>query len=318
MSRGFGIDEYLQSKKFFEGFIVFNFCNNKKLECSLSDFSTKICYNTHMSEGVKDFYTEAVRKEWLRLAKSPYNQLEFDTTLYFLKKYLPKKGLILDAGGGPGRYTIELAKMGYKVVLLDYTPRLLEFAKRQIKKAKVEDQVRQLIEGSISDLFMFENNQFDGVICLGGTLSHILDGTEREKSVAELVRVTKKGSPIFISVIGRLAILVNELINFPEEIVPLLERMRDKGEYLGGYGFAPCYFFTPEELKRLTEKQGMKTLEMVGLEGLASHHPRKFNRLARTNPKAYKIWLGTHDKTCTHPAVVAISEHFMVVSKKLR
>jgi hypothetical protein len=40
--------------------------------------------------------------------------------MHFLEKYLPKKGLVLDAGGGPGRYTIELAKKGYDVVLLRF------------------------------------------------------------------------------------------------------------------------------------------------------------------------------------------------------
>ncbi|MFZ5366453.1 MAG: class I SAM-dependent methyltransferase [Patescibacteria group bacterium] len=269
-----------------------------------------------MSKLVKDFYTQSVRKEWLRLIRSPYRRLEFETTLNFLKKHLPDRELVLDAGGGPGRYTIELAKMGYEMVLLDYTPRLLEFAKRQTRKAKVENRVKQIIEGSISDLSMFKDNQFDGVICLGGTLSHILDKTEREKAIAELVRVAKQDAPVFVSVIGRFAILINELVNFPEEIVPLLERMRDKGEYRGGYGFAPCYFFMPEELKKLMENQGTKTLEMVGLEGLASHHPRKLNRLAKTNLEAYKIWLETHAETCTHPAVVAMSEHFMIISRK--
>jgi 2-polyprenyl-3-methyl-5-hydroxy-6-metoxy-1,4-benzoquinol methylase len=42
--------------------------------------------------------------------------------MHFLEKHLPKKGLILDAGGGPGRYTIELARSGYDVVLLDLVP----------------------------------------------------------------------------------------------------------------------------------------------------------------------------------------------------
>lgn len=54
--------------------------------------------------------------------------------MYFLKKYLPKRGLILDAGGGPGRYTIDLAKLGYDVILLDLTPRLLRIAKRKIRR----------------------------------------------------------------------------------------------------------------------------------------------------------------------------------------
>jgi len=42
--------------------------------------------------------------------------------------------LILDAGGGPGRYTIDLAKLGYDVILLDLTPRLLRIAKRKIRR----------------------------------------------------------------------------------------------------------------------------------------------------------------------------------------
>jgi 2-polyprenyl-3-methyl-5-hydroxy-6-metoxy-1,4-benzoquinol methylase len=86
---------------------------------------------------VKKYYSEFGVKEWRRLIKGPYYRLEFETTLHFLKKYLPQNGLVLDAGGGPGRYTIELAKLGYDVALLDLTTELLEIARRQIKKAKV-------------------------------------------------------------------------------------------------------------------------------------------------------------------------------------
>ena len=44
---------------------------------------------------VKDYYTGCVRKEWRRLVKDAYHRLEFETTLHFLEKYLPQKGLIL-------------------------------------------------------------------------------------------------------------------------------------------------------------------------------------------------------------------------------
>ena len=68
---------------------------------------------------VKEYYDKHAEREWNRLVQDPYHRLEFIVTMYFLDKYLPKKGLILDAGGGPGRYTIELAKKGYDVVLFD-------------------------------------------------------------------------------------------------------------------------------------------------------------------------------------------------------
>jgi len=79
-----------------------------------------------MSSGlIKENYVGNSVSEWKRLVRDPFHRLEFDTTMLFLKKYLPKKGLVLDAGGGPGRYTIELAKLGYDVVLFDFVPGLL-------------------------------------------------------------------------------------------------------------------------------------------------------------------------------------------------
>jgi 2-polyprenyl-3-methyl-5-hydroxy-6-metoxy-1,4-benzoquinol methylase len=92
-----------------------------------------------MSEVVKKFYDENSEEEWRRLFQDAYHRLEFLVTMHFLDKYLPRSGLILDAGGGPGRYSIELAKKGYDVVLVDISPKCLEIAKREIKSANVEE-----------------------------------------------------------------------------------------------------------------------------------------------------------------------------------
>jgi len=267
---------------------------------------------------VKQYYHEQGEKEWKRLARDAYHRLEFDTTIHFVKKYLPnRKGLLLDAGGGPGRYTIELARLGYEPVLLDLSSDMLETAKKHIRKSGFARRVRQIVQGSIDDLSAFKDETFDGVICLGGPLSHIVDRRRREKAIDELTRVTKKGSHLFISVIGRYAVLVNELVRLPKEIeLDLFPRIRDTGDYFGGYGFAPCHFYLPEELKKSIENRGVEVLEMVGLEGLASGHSKETNRLAKTLPNAWKIWWETHLKTCTHPISVGISEHFMVVCKK--
>jgi 2-polyprenyl-3-methyl-5-hydroxy-6-metoxy-1,4-benzoquinol methylase len=72
-----------------------------------------------MSDAVREWYDTKADYEWERLFQDAYHKLEFIVHMHFLEKYLPKEGLILDAGGGPGRYTIELAKKGYNVILLD-------------------------------------------------------------------------------------------------------------------------------------------------------------------------------------------------------
>jgi SAM-dependent methyltransferase len=251
--------------------------------------------------------------------KDPYHQLELNTTLHFLEKYLPSKGLVLDAGGGPGRYTIELAKRGYDVVLLDLTPELLAKAKRQISRAKVRDKVQQIVEGSIEDLSMFEANSFDGVLSLGGPLGHLLDASQREVAVEELVRVAKPRAPIFVSVISRIALFRTALVTFPEELgqIPdVYTKILETGRYEGGHGFTAAHFFLPEELKTLFQQRQIEVLEMVGLEGLASGHRRKLNRVARHLPEPWKLWQKIHLATCNHPSVVATSEHFMIIGRK--
>ena len=87
---------------------------------------------------VKSFYATEVRYEWRRLVQDAYHSLELLTTLRYLEKYLPKEGHILDAGGGPGRYTMELAQRGYQVTLLDLTPENVAFAGRMIQRRGLE------------------------------------------------------------------------------------------------------------------------------------------------------------------------------------
>jgi ubiquinone/menaquinone biosynthesis C-methylase UbiE len=266
---------------------------------------------------VKEWFTKTALYEWRRLQIDPYHQIEFIVTLHFLKKYLPKEGLVLDAGGGPGRYTIELAKQGYDVVLLDIVPEMLKIAKRQIKKAKVEDRVRQFVEGSVEDLSMFDDETFDAVLCLGGALGHILDVKIREKASAELVRVARKRAPIFVSVISRIGLLKSILIEFPHEM-QYAKHHWEVGDYvpgLQGQGFTAAHWFLPEELCGLFEKQGTEILEMAGLESLSSHHEKETNRLYKDQEK-WKIWMEIMLKTCTHPSVVGSSEHFLLVCRK--
>ena len=101
---------------------------------------------------VLDFYTTHVGQEWRRLARHPYSRLEFATTMHFLEQHLPQHGCILDAGGGPGRYTIELAKRGYDVVLLDLTPANVALHGARFRRAKLGTRVKSIVEGTIVDL----------------------------------------------------------------------------------------------------------------------------------------------------------------------
>jgi S-adenosylmethionine-dependent methyltransferase len=261
-------------------------------------------------------YSKDVRKEWIRLIKDPSHTVELNTTLRYLKKYLPKKGMILDAGGGPGRYTIELAKQGYDVVLLDLTPGNLKFAEKQIRKAKVQKHVKDIICGSITDMLMFPNNMFDAVICLGGPLSHVDGEKNRTKAVSELIRVAKKGAPVFVSAMGKWGGMT-VFTRFPQEvrITKHFKRFLEHGNDLLWHGKYYCHDFEPEELRQKFSRKNFKILELVGLEGFGAAVGEFVDKLAK-DKKAWKNWLDAHYKLCTNPYAVALSLHMLIIGKK--
>ena len=265
----------------------------------------------------KKIYAEGVEREWRRLVKDPFHRLEFETTLRFLQKYIPKNGLVLDAGGGPGRYSIELAKTGHNVVLLDLVSANLDFAKKQIEKAKVNERVREIVEGSITDLSRFADNFLEAVICLGGALSHVYPEKERQKAISELVRVAKKNAPIFVSIMGKLGTITrfHQWVNEVKD-TEHFKRFYSKGDdYQWHGGKAYAHFFELNELKSLFDNK-VNFLESVGLEGLASPSQKQINRMAKKESKAWKNWQDMHYELCTNPAVVESSLHFMVIAKK--
>lgn len=245
-----------------------------------------------VKEAVKKYYAECGFGEWERLTRHPYRRLEYDTIMYFLKQYLPQKGPVLDAGGGPRRYTIELAKMGYEVTLLDLTPKLLDIAREQIAKAEVGNKVREILQGSIDDCSMFDDNTFDAIICLGGALSHLVVEDQRKKAISELVRVAKPDAPVLVSVIGKLAVCMNTIVYLWPELESAPEVYRTytmTGDYFGGTGFAPTHFYTPEELE--AELRGKtEILRMVGLEGMFSTHEKEYNEVYKMGKYNEILW----------------------------
>lgn len=275
---------------------------------------------------MRDYYDKNATREWKRLVQDGYHRLEFIVTMHFLEKYLPKKGLILDAGGGPGRYTIELARRGYDVVLFDLSRECLKEAERRIRNARVKNRVKIVVQGSITDMSQFTDENYDAVVCLGA-LSHLVEKKDRESAASELVRVTKVGKPIFISVINLYGVfrtvLQDDTIQY-ELLAPSYRRMFSQGIHRAEWhkdepdyqGFPDAYFFLPPELKGLFEKHGVETLEMATCEGISSHLKEETNKIYEDSRK-WKFWLTLILETCTDPHILGLGEHFMYVGRRI-
>ncbi|TAK65295.1 MAG: methyltransferase domain-containing protein [Dehalococcoidia bacterium] len=74
---------------------------------------------------VERYYDGAAHNEWIRPDR---DRVEFAVTLRAFDEYLPPApARVLDIGGGPGRYAIELTQRGYEVALADISEAALAF-----------------------------------------------------------------------------------------------------------------------------------------------------------------------------------------------
>ncbi len=69
------------------------------------------------------------------------------------------------------------------------------------------------------------------------------------------------------------------------------------------------------EFRRELEDAGLKVVEIVGVEGLASHHPKEYNRLYRRHKDAWRNWWEIHLKLCTDEVISDISEHILAICR---
>lgn len=268
---------------------------------------------------VSDLYNIDPHREWLRLEKDAYHSLEFTITMHYLRRLLPAYGRVLDAGGGPGRYTIEFCRMGYKVTLLDLSEGNLSLAREKLRlePEAVQGNLVEITLGDIRELSRYQSGTFDTVLCLGGVLSHISMFKDREAALAELVRVAKPGGIVAINVIGYLAVLRDCMKYWSDELTSeAFPVLLEEGNITGRTG-TPWHFYRAEEIKMKAESAGLETLVIVGCEGLGAGLEEAVNELALDEAK-WERWVDLSIKTATEFSVADTAEHILYIGRVKR
>jgi SAM-dependent methyltransferase len=209
---------------------------------------------------------------------------------------------------------------------LDLSPECLEIAKNRIREADVESRVKEISEGSITNLSRFKNGFFDAVLCLGGPLSHLLARSERERATSELVRVAKKKAPLFVSVFNRYG-FYRVLLRSGENLSDSSRKeMFATGVHRAHYqhprafrrtsGFTDAYFFFPDEMKEMFESKRVQTLTLATCQGLSSDLEEDTNMLYK-NRRNWRQWLEIHLRTCTDPCILGFGNNLLYVGRKM-
>jgi SAM-dependent methyltransferase len=206
-----------------------------------------------------------------RLTRSGAGRLEFERTQEIvLRRLPPPPATIADIGGGPGRYAIWLAGLGYRVVHRDIVPMHVD----QVRTAASANGVA--VEAAVGDARSLDlsDESVDAVLLLG-PLYHLPQRADRVRALREAVRIMRPGGPVFGAVISRWAARLDGMLRARLYAkYPAAGQVTDEVERRGVLQpFAPGSFcgvtHRPRQLRSEFAAAGLAVADLVCVEGAA-------------------------------------------------
>lgn len=258
---------------------------------------------------VKKYYNDTAELEWNRLLTEGW--LEYTIINHYLKKYIKPKSKIIDVGGGPGIYGIELVKTGHEYNLFDLSSESIEFAKNHSVKEGLKFNSYSV--GNATDLSKWNDNIFDVVINMG-PLYHCVDPELREKVINESIRILKPGGLLVLGFMSKYAVAFYQLDHNPENIFFMENTMVnaiDREIHIESEtepGFTDAAYVEPNEVSKIMVKYPVNEKIVIGAEGLISQSMQK---IKNCNDEVKNKWVQYCINTASTNGALNSSEHII-------
>ncbi|MGM9664352.1 MAG: class I SAM-dependent methyltransferase [Eubacteriales bacterium] len=244
-----------------------------------------------------------------RLA-SRHGQVEYLTTMKYINIVLCDipKPTILEIGAGTGRYSVTLAKQGYRVTAVELIAHNLELLKSKLNGS----EPLTAIQGNAMDLSVLSDDKYDLTLMLG-PMYHLYTREDKLKALSEAIRVTKPGGYI----------LVAYCMNEPTVLQYIFEKNHLR-EVIDNDMITPDWhcISKPEnvfELVRTEDISSMnacfpvKEIKLIATDG-ATNYMRKV--IDAMDDETFAKWMDYHFAVCERQDLIGASHHTLSIIRK--
>jgi S-adenosylmethionine-dependent methyltransferase len=258
--------------------------------------------------GIPDTLPFQDAEKYAAYLKTPAGRLRSELAWENLRRFLPldaSKLRALDVGGGTGFASVELARMGYGVVLLDSSEQMLRIARQQAEACGVTPRISfcHAETGQLRELFAAES--FDVVVC-----HNLLEYSEvPSTTVCDIAHVLRKNGVFSVLVRNRAGEVLKDAVKSRDWKLATADLTADAVvDTLYGNRMR---LFAPADL------QGM--LARGGLEIIAEHGVRVFfDYLAPEAPTdaTYSQIFELESTLGARPEFFAIARYIQLIARR--
>ena len=251
--------------------------------------------------------------EWQRLEG---HRVEYGLTMRTFEEHLPPApAKIIDVGGSVGRYSIELARRGYEVTLVDIAGKCLDFARAKAAEAGVE--LAGVVKADARDLSGFVDESFDAALLMG-PLYHLLEHGQRVEAAREVRRILQPDGLVFAAFITPYIIVQSALVREIEYISrnrQQLDSILTTGLYhpTSTQRFPDAWYSRCEQVDPLMVEGGFAQVDFLNTEALARELEEKLNAAPE---ELHRQWLDLLYRLARDPSIMGGGGHLLYVGKK--
>lgn len=241
----------------------------------------------------------------------PKGALELERSKEILRRRMPSApATVADIGGGPGRYSLWLAGLGYTVEHRD----LIDLHVDQLAAAG-SPLIRTAV-GDARDLDIADSS-VDAVLLMG-PLYHLAERDDRVQALKEARRIVRAGGPVFVAVISRWAprldgVLQERLYEDNPEFLSLLGEVERTGILPPAVpnGFLG-YTHRPYDVADEVSEAGLHLEDLVGVEGPPLAAADMQTRV--DDPVAWRVLLDAARAIERVPELLGLSPHLIATA----
>ena len=241
---------------------------------------------------------------------SQHGQVEYLTTMKYIRECLSgfSEPNILEVGAGTGRYSVTLAKEGYRVSAVELIPHNLELLKSKLDGSEPITP----LQGNALDLSVFPDASFDLTMLLG-PMYHLYTREDKKKALAEAVRVTKRGGYILVAYCMNEPTVIQYVFGADH-----LHEIIDLGMITPDWHCIsePKEIFElvrTEDIASLDAEFPVERIKLIAADGATNYNRERIDAM---DEETFSKWMEYHFATCERRDLIGASHHTLDILRK--
>ena len=241
---------------------------------------------------------------------SRHGQVEYLTTMKYIHECMDgiDDPQILEVGAGTGRYSVTLAKEGFRVTAVELIAHNLNVLKSKLDGT---EPIRAM-QGNALDLSFLSDDVYDLTMLLG-PMYHLYTREDKLQAMAEAIRVTKPGGNILVAYCMNEATIIGFVFRKDNLKYAMDRKLLTPDWHCVSEPSELFDLVRTEDIASLNAELPVERLKLVATDGATNYNREMIDAM---DDETFAMWMDYHFTICERQDLIGAAHHTLDILRK--